>query len=122
MTARRRHDTRAWMLKRLGLLLGGLALGLGLAELGARLARPPGNADLLFDSPNATPDGLYMTHERLQRVPVKNFAGEVDCLGFTAPLRTNSLGLRGGKVPAPAAGVKRWLTVGDSFVIALQVK
>ena len=113
------------MLKRLGLLVGGLVLGLGLAELGARLARPPGNADLLFDSPNATPDGLYMTHERLLRVPVKNFAGEIDCLGFSAPLRTNSLGLRGGPVPTTSsstAGVKRWLTVGDSFVIALQVK
>ena len=119
----RRGRGRAWMLRRLGLLLAGLALGLGLAELGARLARPPGNADLLFDSPNATPDGLYMVHEKLLRQPVPNFKGQINCLGFSASLRTNSLGLRGGEVPRRSASKKRrWLTVGDSFVIALQVK
>lgn len=122
MTNRRQRRTRAWLLRRLGLLLAGLALGLGLAELGARLARPPGNADLLFDSPNATPDGLYMAHERLLRLPVPNFQGRINCLGFSAPLRINSLGLRGDEVPAPSANKKRWLTLGDSFVIALQVR
>ena len=111
------------MLRRLGLLFAGLVLGLGLAELGARLARPPGNADLLFDSPNATPDGLYMVHEQLQRLPVKNFRDRIRSLGFSAALRTNSLGLRGGEVPPrDGSSQKRWLTLGDSFVIALQVR
>ena len=118
-----RRNTAAWLLRRLGLLLAGLLLGLGLAEGVARLARPPGNADLLFDSPNATPDGLYMAHEQLLRLPVPGFRGEVDCLGFSAPLRINSLGLRGPEAPPPRqAGPRRWLTLGDSFVIALQVR
>ncbi len=119
---RQRVRARAWLLRRLGLLLAGLVLGLFLAELGARLMRPPGNADLLFDSPNAMPDGLYLAHEQLMRVPAKNFTGSVDCLGFTATMRTNSLGLRGPEAPAPSKGKKRWLTLGDSFVIALQVR
>ena len=105
-------------LLRLVLVLAGLLLGLVLAEVTARLARPPGNADLLFDAPESTPRGLYLVHSELLMAPAPGFTGVVRSLDYSVPLRFNSLGLRG---PEPTPGAAGWLTVGDSLTMALQV-
>ncbi len=99
--------------------LAGLALGLGLAELGARTVAPAGHADLLFNAPDTTPDGLYVIDHDLMLVPAPGFSADSRGLGHSVPLRINSLGLRGPE-PGEKRGT-RWLAVGDSFTMSTQV-
>ena len=110
---------RKWLWRLLAIPAGAL-LALLLAEGAARLYTPPGGADLFFNSPEAVPRGLYVTSPGLLLEPSRNFSGKARVLGRGVPLRTNALGLRGG--PVQTSGPPRgWLTVGDSFTMALQV-
>lgn len=108
---------RARSLKRLGLILVALVLALGAAEGVSRLRAPSAGEELLFSAPDAAPSGLYRASTTLLTEPVPGFTGEVQSLGYRVPLRINSLGLRGAE---PGQG-RRWLALGDSFTIAVQV-
>jgi hypothetical protein len=103
---------------RLGLVLGGLVLGLGLAELGARMLAPHDAADLLYSAPDNAPDGLYITDTELFSLPSAGFEAVQRSLGYAVHLRINSHGLRGGPV---GDARPRWLAAGDSFTMAAQV-
>jgi hypothetical protein len=109
--------TRRGLLGRLLLLLAGMALGCVMAELMARVVAPAANADLLFNSPDASPIGLYVLDPEVLMVPAPNFSAEIRSLGYRIPLRTNSLGLRG-----PEATKGGWLALGDSFTMSVQVR
>ncbi len=117
--ARRAEARRRWVF-RLGTLALGLVVSIPLGELVARILKPSGNADLLFGSPLSAPYGLYVTDPQLLQVPAANFQGEVSSLDFRVPIRTNQLGLRGPEVP-PRSLTPRWLVVGDSFTLSVQV-
>lgn len=114
----REMKTAGWWLKRLGLVLGGTLAGLFLAEGGARMVAPAGHADLLFNSPDSSPMGLYVNDPELLLVPAAGFRSEVKSLDYVVDLRINSLGLRG---PEPEVGSSYWLAAGDSFTMAVQV-
>ncbi len=106
-------------MKRALLALLGLAVGLLLAEGLARTLRPPTGADLVFPvTPAGTPRGLYQAHPVLGSAPTPGFEGVVRLPGRQIPVHINQAGLRG---PEPAMDRPRWLAVGDSFTLALQV-
>jgi len=101
------------------LVLAGLVVGVLGAEGLARAIRAPAGADLLFAyTPMGMPSGFYRPHPTLGVEPVPGFAGELRLPGLVIPVRVNSEGLRG---PEPDLGRPRWLAVGDSFTLALQV-
>ena len=108
--------SRTWLL-RLGLLVGGLTAGVVLAEGLARVIAPEG-AELLFAAGDASPPGLYQAHSTLGHVPTPGFEGSIRSLGYSVDLRIDEHGLRGG---GPAPDGERWLAIGDSFTISVQV-
>ena len=81
-----------------GLLAGGLLAGVLMAETGARAWRPAKDSDLLFNSPESSPMGLYVLDEDARIVPASDFRATVQSPGYRTLLRTNSLGLRGPPV------------------------
>ena len=81
--------------QKLMLLIGGLFVGIFLAESIARLIRPAKDADLLFNSPDASPSGLYVLNKETRLIPAPNFSDTAKSLGYSVSLRTNSLSLRG---------------------------
>lgn len=104
------------MVGRLGLVVGGLLLGAVLAEGLARVVAPAASADLLFNSPDASPVGLYVLDPQVLMVPSPGFSASVRSLGYHVPLAINQQGVRG------AEGVTGgWLAVGDSFTLSVQV-
>ncbi len=105
------------MKRRVLAVVGALLVGVLLAEGVARVLAPSAGEELLFSAPDAMPQGLYRESRRLGSEPVPGFTGEAASMGYRVPVRINTLGLRGGE---PGAG-PRWLAVGDSFTIAVQV-
>ena len=103
-----------------GLLAGGLLAGVLLAETGARLWKPSKDSDLLFNSPESSPMGLYVLDEGARIVPAPGFSATVQSPGYRTALRTNALGLRGP--PAAEVGGRQWMAAGDSFTMAVQVE
>lgn len=101
------------VLRRIALLLGGLLLALGLAELLARTMAPIPAEELLFGAPDRSPAGLYRPDGTLFLSPTPGFRGAIG----PVELRINGLGTRG---PEPGPG-PHWLAVGDSFTMAVQV-
>ena len=110
---------RARWAGRLGLVAGGTAVGLLLAEGLARLIQPGGGAELLMGSV-VTPPGMYAADRDLMYAPVPGFEATGRSLAGPVKVRLNRLGLRGGE-PAPVAEPRRWLVLGDSFALSLQV-
>jgi hypothetical protein len=103
---------------RAGLLLGGLVVGAALAEGGARLLAPAPAAELLGEpSRDATP-GLYQMDAQLGHVPVPGYR-------TTWPSPEGEIAVEvapdGSRAPGPPAGLPRWLAVGDSYTLAVQV-
>lgn len=103
-------------LRHLILALGGLVVGALLSELLARVIAPSVGEDLLSVSPTLAPAGLLAWGANGLE-PVPGFTGQAEIFGNPIPLRINSLGLRG---PEPTAD-RRWLLLGDSFTMAIQV-
>ena len=104
---------------RIALLFGGLLIGIFFCELIARFPAFPSDSDLLFNSPEASPIGLYVLDQETRIVPASNFSAQAQSLGISASLRTNRLGVRG---PQPEEISKRqWLALGDSFTMSVQV-
>ena len=98
-------------------MVGGLCVGLALAELGARLVAPDGAAELLFPSTDNTPEGLYINSKRHVAVSQPGFVGVT---GAGVDVHINAAGLRGPELSERVES-DRWLVLGDSFVMALQV-
>lgn len=107
-----------WWAPRLGLIFGGSLLGLFLAEGVARLMAPAGHADLLFNSPDSSPLGLYVNDQELLLVPAAGFESEIQSLDYQVRLRINQNGLRGAEI---SEGDPHWVALGDSFTMAVQV-
>lgn len=122
MTARPPSSRTATWLGRTALVVGGLVLGLVAAEGVARTLQPAGHSDLLFNSSDAHPEGMYVTDPELVMVPAPGFSRDVGAVGYQVPVRFDERGLRGGGVPPKADGQKRLLAVGDSFTMAVQVR
>lgn len=106
---------------RLGLALGGLLLGVVAAELLGRVVQPDASADLLFNSPDSSPAGLYVVDHQTMLTPRPGFTGQIRSPGYAVSLRINTLGLRGPEADAVPAALPQWLAVGDSFTMAVQV-
>ncbi|MEC7987878.1 MAG: hypothetical protein VX278_22110 [Myxococcota bacterium] len=104
---------------RLLLLIGGTLIGVLVAELFARIPAFPSEADLLFNSPDSSPMGLYVLDKQTRQLPAKNFQTQARALGTTVALRTNELQLRGP--PSKTIQGEQWLAVGDSFTMSVQV-
>ena len=104
---------------RVGLLLGGCAVGILLAELLARVIQPGGGAELLMGA-LVTPPGMYAGDPFLMYGPVPGFSAKGRSLAGEVEVRLNSLGLRGAE-PAAMLPLQRWLVIGDSFALSLQV-
>ena len=105
---------RRWLI-RLGLVLGGLLAPLAAAELALRLFGPilPGNYET----------GVSVRgHPVYRRFHVAGSTSWVKTPEYTAHLRFNSHGLRGGEIEREKPpGVARVLLLGDSFVEGRQV-
>ena len=101
------------------MVFGGLLIGILLTEFIVRMMGLPGDSDLLFNSPESSPIGLYVLDQQTRVVPASNFVTTIQSLDYKVQLRTNAIGLRG---PAPTE-VKQtqWIAVGDSFTMAVQV-
>ena len=111
-------------LGKLGLVAGGILVGLCLAEIGARMLRPAADSDLLFNSPESSPHGLYVLDQGARVIPASNFKATAHSLGYKVSLRTNGLGLRGPSVQEIeniTPKKEEWLALGDSFTMAVQV-
>ena len=101
------------------LLIGGLMVGVLLCELVARFPAFPSDSDLLFNSPETSPMGLYVLDKEARIIPASNFSAQARSLGFSSALRTNQLGLRGPKTSEVKK--EQWLALGDSFTMSVQV-
>jgi lysophospholipase L1-like esterase len=106
---------------RLTLLIGGLCIGILLCEGIARFPSFPSDSDLLFNSPDSSPVGLYVLDKKVRIVPAPNFTAQAQSLGFSAALRTNRIGIRGPQPESIPTDTKQWLAVGDSFTMSVQV-
>lgn len=105
-------------LVRLGLVVGGLALGVVAAEVAGRVAGLAEGGDLVFAAPQSYPRDLYVQDGDM-RYPNPAFQGRVASFGYATEPRFSKWGVRG---PDPQPGVPTWLGVGDSFTVALQVE
>ena len=106
-------------LLRLALVLMGTLVGIFLAELTARSIAPHKSSDLLFQSPDSSPIGLYVLDEQTRLRPAALFQAQVQSLDYTVDLRTNELGLRGPAVETISE--EHWIALGDSFTMSVQV-
>lgn len=102
---------------RLGAVLAGTIVGLLLGEVACRLASPEPGDEIFYGGLAAQPQGLYDWSRELGKEPVPGARVRFDTLAFENEVRINSLGMRG---PEPTDGPK-WLTVGDSFTMGVQV-
>ncbi len=101
------------------MVVAGLVVGALAAELLARLVEPPVGGDMLLPIASlGQPDGMYSPHPTLRSAPTPGFEGVVRSVGLEVPVRFNQVGCRG---PEPGPRSERWIAVGDSFTIALQV-
>jgi len=108
-----------WAIVRLLLVAGGLIVGLLLAEEVVRLMAPSAGADLFFGAPDAIPPGLYMADPELGLTLKPGYETVIETLDYRVPIRINRHGFRG---PEPQGdGTNRWIMVGDSFVLGMQV-
>lgn len=108
------------LLLRLLLSVVGLFVGVGIVETCARLAPASDQAHRLFNAADLEPQGLFQADLRLGMSLSPSFTGQMRLPGARIPLRVNHLGMRGPE-PAPVPQPPRWLALGDSFTLALQV-
>jgi hypothetical protein len=112
--------TRA-VLGRAALVVAGLLLGLLAAEGVARIVQPAGHADLLFDSPDASPQDLYVIDPELVLVPRAGFQDTIRSQGYAVPLAFDMAGIRVRPDAPQDSPAGRWIAAGDSFTLAVQV-
>jgi hypothetical protein len=116
---------RRWIL-RVAAMLAGTSVGLVAAEAGARFVwrGPPVNLpdmewslgeERVWFSPHIS------QHDELGFYFTPGFQGLIAEPEAQAHLRVNSLGMRAPEPFPKADGAERWLMVGDSFTVAMQV-
>ena len=115
-------STKASLSAKLGLVLGGLVLGLFLAEGLARFVAPNQAADLLFNASDASPMNLYVIDAETRVTTAPNLRTSIQSLDYTVDIQTNSLGLRGPELDAISPQSEQWIAVGDSFTMSVQVQ
>ena len=106
---------------KLGLLMGGLLIGLVLAEGVARIIAPNQAADLLFNASDASPMNLYVIDKETRVTTAPNLNTSIESLDYTVQIQTNELGLRGPKLSEVSNDTPHWIAVGDSFTMSVQV-
>lgn len=111
---------RSARLARLALVLGGLAAGLLLVELGLRLAAPAGAAAVAQPLVAAYPGHFFRTSGGLKLLR-PDAEAEFRTTEYRTRVRSNALGLRGEALSPPPPGGQRLLVLGDSFTMAAQV-
>lgn len=108
----------AWrVLRRLGLVIAATSLALGVTEVAVRWVGSAQGTDLVFMAPMGYPDDIYVK-DGAMNYPNPAFTGTIQSFGYSVKPTFNAWGTRG---PAPQTGVRTWISVGDSFTIALQV-
>ncbi len=108
--------------RKLVLVLAGLAMGLLGVEVLARVVVAAEGLDLLLPGPATLPPGLYVGDEDLGHVPAPGYTATYAAAGLRVPIRINRLGLRGPEPAQDSGGRQRWLALGDSFTLGLQVR
>jgi len=111
---------RLWF-KRTLLVLMSLCFSMCAVEVAFRLKSPLGHEAMLFGAPDFSHPDLYVADQDLLLVPQPGFKGEVQTIEYTASVRINSQGVRGGEIPEALPEELRLLAVGDSFTMAVQV-
>jgi len=106
------------LLSRLGLVALGLVAGVLVAEGIGRLDRFTRGRELLFPNLDGYPRDLYVVAAGMN-FPNPDFKGEVTSFGYAIRPRFNQWATRG---PEPTEGARRWIAVGDSVTLALQVE
>ena len=106
---------------KIGLLMGGLLMGLVLAEGGARIIAPNQAADLLFNASDASPMNLYVIDKETRVTTAPNLNASIESLDYTVQIQTNELGLRGPNLSDISNDTTHWIAVGDSFTMSVQV-
>jgi len=103
---------------RLLLVVGGLVVGLGLAEGLARVFGPPLPGFVLDATLTVYEPRLYARHPTRITTLAPNADVTLQAIEYTSRVRTDRLGLRGAP---PADGNARIAFVGDSFTLGVQV-
>ena len=104
--------------RRLALVLGGLVVALLVAEGIGRLGAFSRGSDLVFMGPMRYPKDIYVQNG-VMTYPNPRFSGTIQSFGYSVRPTFSAWGTRGA---VPRSGERTWITVGDSFTIALQVK
>jgi hypothetical protein len=93
-------------------------VGLGIAEAVGRFDGLVRGNDLVYMAPMSYPQDIYVQNGTMS-FPNPAFTGTITSFGYSVKPRFSRWGTRG---PDPARGVPTWISVGDSFTIALQVE
>lgn len=105
-------------LRRLALLVGATVLALLAVEAGVRWVGSAQGTDLVFMAPMGYPGDIYV-QDGAMTYPNPAFTGTIQSFGYRVKPTFNAWGTRGA---SPVPGVRTWISVGDSFTIALQVE
>ncbi|MCP4807406.1 MAG: hypothetical protein GY884_18840 [Proteobacteria bacterium] len=100
-------------------MAAGLVAGLLMAELIARLAPASDGAELLTQFQTRL-EGMYVGDSRTVFQPSPGFVGTTRSTVGEVEIRFNELGLRGPPITNGPVDT-RWLVLGDSFALSLQV-
>jgi hypothetical protein len=103
---------------RLSLATLGLFAGLGIAEVGLRFGALSGGNQLLFPGVDLYPRDLYVEMQGMS-FPNPGWTGTIRSLDYDVAVQFTHWGTRGAREPDPTK--KRWIAVGDSYTLALQV-
>jgi hypothetical protein len=104
------------------LLLLGLLVGLGLAELYVRGKMPDGSEIVLEAKMNTIPASLYIPDRELRIKLRPRFQVQHRSLEYQTTIRTNGIGLRSQELEKKDFDEIRILTIGDSFTLGIQVE
>ena len=94
---------------KVGLLMGGLLMGLVLAEGAARIIAPNQAADLLFNASDASPMNLYVIDKDTRVTTAPNIDTSIESLDYTVKIKTNELGLRGPGLSQVPTETPHWI-------------
>lgn len=112
---------RPW-LGRLGLLLGGIAAALLLAEAGLRARTGAlGVEFFLARTPELYDTSIFQPDPKTVIALAPGATARMQTAEYDQQIRVNNLGMRAPEVPVKAPGELRLLAVGDSFTLGLQV-
>jgi hypothetical protein len=107
--------------RRLLLVLGGLLVGLCLAEIGMRLWAPPGVGFVLDATTSSFDPEMFEEDPVLLQRLRPSTRSTFESVAGRRSLRVNALGLRGPELGKKGTEEIRILALGDSFTLGLQV-